>query len=236
MNTISFSIALLMGLTGSLHCAGMCGPIVWVMPFNMLTGFRKWIAIGMYHFGRISIYALLAVILHSFKAFFNPQWQQYISIALGVSLLLAGLLSFLPNKAIIIPLPWSNQVKKQLAKFIGNPSFSSLLISGMLNGLLPCGLVYMALAATVSSPTPLQAAMLMYVFGLGTMPVLVSISVLKTRARFLHDQYVKKMVPVFMFAFGSLFVLRGMNLGIPYLSPKVVVEHSVVKASCCHKD
>src|SRR5690606_17654537 len=94
MATFSITMAYLMGLTGSLHCAGMCGPIIWVMPFRVLSGFSKWLGIFLYHVGRISVYAAMGAILHSFKSVFRPEWQQYISIVLGGTLLVAGILSF----------------------------------------------------------------------------------------------------------------------------------------------
>jgi sulfite exporter TauE/SafE len=96
-------------------------------------------------------------------------------------------------------------------------------------------LVYMALSASVTASSALQSAQLMYVFGTGTLPMLLSISLLKNRLVFLKTNNLKKLVPLFVFAFGCLFILRGMNLGIPYLSPKIVIVHNEIKASCCHK-
>jgi uncharacterized protein len=235
MNTISFAMAFIMGLTGSLHCAGMCGPIVWVMPFNQFNGVKKWVGIFLYHLGRISVYALLAMILHSFKTIFNPQWQQYISIALGASLLIAGLLSFVARDKWKINLPWSASVMRSLSWFMGNPKLFPLFLTGALNGLLPCGLVYMALSVAVSAPAVLESVMLMYAFGIGTMPMLISLSMLKNRASFIRFSAARKFVPLVLFAFGCLFVIRGMNLGVPYLSPRISMENQVVKASCCHK-
>lgn len=227
-------MALLMGFTGSLHCAGMCGPIMLVLPFQAYSGVKKALAIGLYHAGRISVYALLAVVLHSFRGLFNPHVQQYISIAMGVLLLLIGIFSFLPNQILRFNLPWAGFVKKQIGNVIGKPGLGSITASGVLNGLLPCGLVYMALSATIATNTSLQAAGLMYAFGLGTVPMLVSITVLKSRISFLRGGHMKKLVPVVMFVFGCLFVLRGMNLGVPYLSPKVEVEKHEIR-SCCSK-
>lgn len=235
MSSFTLSMALLMGLTGSLHCAGMCGPIVWVMPFGMMSGFKKWLGITLYHIARISVYAAMAVVLHSFRHLFQPQWQQNISIALGVVLLVIGFISFIPNHSIKISLPWAGFVKIQLGRFIGNPSLFSLTMAGLLNGLLPCGLEYMALSSTVTAPTTTQAVVLMYAFGLGTVPMMVGITILKNRTGYLRFNHIRKLVPVMMFVFGALFVVRGMNLGIPYLSPKVTVEQNEVKASCCHK-
>lgn len=236
MGSFSITMALLMGLTGSLHCAGMCGPIIWVMPFQAMSGFRRWLGIGLYHFGRISIYAVLGFILHSFRSVFDPQWQQYVSIVLGVLLLMVGIVSFLPQQKISLRLPWTDFVKKQLGRFIGSAKPGTLMLAGMLNGLLPCGLVYMALSMTTTSVTAIQAVLLMYAFGLGTVPALVALTVLKSKASFLRSGHVRKLVPVLMFVFGSVFIVRGMNLGIPYLSPKITVEQETVKAACCHKD
>jgi uncharacterized protein len=236
MSTFTLTMAFLMGLTGSLHCAGMCGPIIWVMPFGTMSGAKKWLGIGLYHLARISVYAVMALVLYSFKSMFQPQWQQYISIALGAVLLITGFISFIPQQKLQVTLPWAGFVKKHLGSFIGNPGLFSLTMAGLLNGLLPCGLEYMALSATVTAPTAAHAAILMYVFGAGTMPMLIGITIFRHKASFLQLGQVKKMVPIMMFAFGTLFVLRGMNLGIPYLSPKVTMEKQQVKASCCHKE
>ena len=235
MNTLTYTMALVMGFTGSLHCAGMCGPIVWIMPVQAFKGFKKVVALGLYHLGRISVYALLAVTLHSFRDLFKPGIQQYISLLLGGSLLVIGVLSFVPDHNLRIRLPWAGYVKKQLGNVIGKPGLAMLGIAGILNGLLPCGLVYMALSASLVAASTLQAATFMYVFGAGTLPMLISISLLKTRLSFIRTNHIRKFVPVTIFAFGCLFMLRGMNLGIPYLSPKVVVAQHEIRSCCSHK-
>ena len=235
MNTLTWTMALLMGFTGSLHCAGMCGPIVWIMPFQVFQGVKKIAALGLYHLGRISVYASLAIVLHSFRSLFDPKVQQYISLGLGGILLVIGILSFFPSHQLKINLPWAETVKKHLGKLIGRPGLGTIGLAGILNGLLPCGLVYMALSASLAAATPIDAALFMYVFGLGTLPMLVSITLLKTRFSFIRTPNMRRLVPVMVFAFGCLFMLRGMNLGIPYLSPKVVVEQHGIKACCCHK-
>lgn len=235
MNSLTISMAFAMGLAGSLHCAGMCGPIIWVIPFNFMKGMHKWLGIAMYHFARISVYALLAFILYSFRGLFNPQIQQVLSIVLGGALLLIGLVTLIPSSKIRFNLPWTNYIKKHIGKFIANPSVFSLFITGALNGLLPCGLVYMALAASVTADGVWNTIGLMYAFGLGTMPMLIGLTIVKNRMLFLKFGHIKKLVPVMMFIMGSLFVIRGMNLGIPYLSPKLEITQHEVKASCCHK-
>ena len=235
MGTLTFTMAFLMGFTGSLHCAGMCGPIMWVMPFQLFKGAKKGVAIGLYHLGRISVYASLAVILHSFRALFEPRVQQYISMALGATLLLVGVLSFIPNNVVKIRLPWAEQVKTALGRTMVKPGLGKIAAAGILNGLLPCGLVYMALSASLTAASVMQAGAFMYIFGMGTLPMLLSITLLKTRLAFLRSAHIRKLVPVTLFAFGCLFLLRGMNLGIPYLSPRIAVVGHEIKACCCHR-
>lgn len=236
MTGATMLMAFLMGLTGSLHCAGMCGPIIWVMPFHAMNGLKKWASILLYHSGRISMYALMALVLHSFRSLFQPQWQQYISIGIGSLLLLVGLLYFLPVNKLQFKLPYAHFVQQKLGKFISDPTMTGLLMAGVMNGLLPCGLVYIALSASMAMHSPADAVLLMYIFGVGTLPVLIGLTMLRHKARFLQQVNVRKFVPIFMFLFGCLFVLRGLNLGIPYLSPKVAVEQQQIKSSCCHKE
>ncbi len=235
MGNAAFLMVFLMGFTGSLHCAGMCGPIIWIMPFQVFSGFKRVLAIAMYHIGRISVYALMAIVLHSFKELFNPRVQQYVSVFSGVLLLIAGIITFIPGHKIKFKLPWSEQVKTMLGKVIGNPGLGAITSAGILNGLLPCGLVYMALSATMVMPTAREAAMLMYVFGIGTVPMLVGITLLKSRIKLIKSGNINKFAPLIVFSFGLLFVLRGLNLGIPYVSPKVEMTSKEVKSSCCHK-
>jgi sulfite exporter TauE/SafE len=229
-------MALLMGLASSLHCAGMCGPIIWVMPFQAMKGARRLAGIGLYHLGRISIYALLGLVLFSFQSFFQPQVQQYISIMLGAGLLIAGIFTFFPGKKLQFSLPWGQWVQRMLGRFMSRPGLGALLMTGALNGLLPCGMVYMALSAAVTANSAPMAASLMLAFGAGTMPMLIALTLLRQKAAWLRIDSMRRLAPVLMFAFGCLFMLRGMNLGIPYISPKVQVAQHTITSSCCHKE
>ena len=235
MSTATITMALLMGFTGSLHCAGMCGPIVFIMPFQAFAGLRKALALALYHIGRTSVYALLATVLFSFRSLFQPAVQQYISIGMGVLMLLAGAWSFLSHSVLRWSLPWEEPVKRKLGSLLGNPGLGGIFAAGALNGLLPCGLVYIALSASIMLPSAPQAAGMMYLFGLGTMPMLIGLSLLRQRLQFMRIASVRRMAPIVVVFFGALFLLRGLNLGIPYLSPKISVTAHSVRASCCHK-
>ncbi len=229
------SVAFVMGFAGSLHCAGMCGPILWMMPFQGTNGLRRYLGIALYHLARITVYALMAMMLYSFKSLFHPQWQQYVSIVLGVLLLVAGFSSYLPKFKVNISLPWAGFVSRHLGKFMKQPGLTGLFFAGALNGMLPCGLEYMAMSSTLVAPSHASAAIMMYAFGLGTMPMLVAVTILRNKISFARYTAFKKAIPLVVLAFGILFVVRGMNLGIPYLSPKVVVKQQEVKMSCCQK-
>ncbi|MGV9012335.1 MAG: sulfite exporter TauE/SafE family protein [Flavobacteriales bacterium] len=89
----------------------------------------------------------------------------------------------------------------------------------MLNGLLPCGLVYIALAAALMQDGPLASAAFMVAFGLGTWPALIAVrlggSMIPNGKRALFRRF----QPYLVAAMGLLFVLRGSGLGIPYVSP-----------------
>ncbi len=235
MDKLTLAMALVMGLAGSLHCAGMCGPIMLVMPFQRLSGLKKWVGIGLYHAGRVSVYALMGGVLFSFRELFQPQMQQMVSILLGALLLLVGISSLIPTNRLRIRLPWTGFVQQQLGKFMGRPGLASLFLTGSLNGLLPCGLVYMALSAAVNADTTAGAMATMFTFGLGTVPMLISLVLLKGRIGILNDGRLKSLIPVIALFFGAIFILRGLNLGIPYLSPKVTIEQSGIEAACCHK-
>lgn len=235
MNGTLAITALTMGLVGSLHCAGMCGPIMLILPFQQLKGWQKAAGLALYHFSRISVYVLMGVAMHTFRHLFHPEWQQTVSLVLGSLLLAFGLYSFLAqNKTIRIP--WTGWVQRQASRFMGKPSLPALMAAGALNGLLPCGLVYMALSLAATAPSTTDAAMALYFFGAGTLPMLLSITLLQKRIGIAFSGMVKRFVPVMLLFFGVLFILRGANLGIPYLSPKVEIAGSEVKSNCCHKE
>lgn len=225
-----------MGLTGSLHCAGMCGAIMWVVPFHKIIGWSKILALLAYHFFRITVYVLMGLLLFQFKDLFNPQVQQIISVILGSILLLLGVITFFPGSlGKIMKHPWSSFVQSGLSKVACQPNLLAVSIAGLLNGLLPCGLVYMALSASIALDYRWEVAAFIYSFGIGTTPMLLAITIFRSKVSYALNGTVKKLVPLFVFAFGLLFVLRGLNLGIPYLSPKVHMSGQRIDAECCHK-
>lgn len=232
MDTLSLAGFLLVGLTGSLHCAGMCGPLVWMMPFQHLTGLRRWLAILLYHAGRIAAYGLLGALFFSFREAFDPRWQQNVALFLGIILMIFGMLSFFGNRGSRLLRPVSILVLAALARVSGYRSIGYLGLTGFLNGLLPCGMVYMGLGLSMKTPDMVHAIAGMVAFGLGTIPMLLAVTILRRRIRFSGIRWANALIVLF----GLLVLLRGANLGIPYLSPECEVSETNQPAvNCCHK-
>jgi sulfite exporter TauE/SafE len=220
-------LAFLTGLFSSLHCVGMCGPIALALPKGN-SGRTAFVANRLlYNFGRTLTYIFLGVIVGLFgESIAFSGYQQGLSIALGIGLLIAGLLS-LNNENRFLALPWLDKLmlrlRKALSKRLGNPRPQATLSIGLLNGFLPCGFVYLALSGAAISGNVLDAASYMALFGLGTIPLMLSVSLM---GGLLKPQWRRRLRPVmhvFVLVFATLLILRGMNLGIPFVSPELPV-------------
>lgn len=223
--------AFLLGLVGSLHCAGMCGPLALALPAagNTMPGYI--LGRVAYNTGRIVTYCLLGIVFGlAGWTFLLAGLQRWVSIALGVSLLLCLFAS--RRLSLSRPVTFAvNQLKSRMSVLLRRRSFAALAVLGLLNGLLPCGLVYVACAGAAATGGTLAGASYMTAFGIGTVPMMLSISLSgKLVPPSLRLKLVKT-IPVCVFLLGSLLILRGMSLGIPYLSP----DMSATGASCCHK-
>lgn len=220
-------LAFLTGLFSSLHCVGMCGPIALALPKgykgrSAFVGSRL-----LYNFGRTLTYIALGIVVGLFgESIAFSGYQQGISIALGIALLIAGLLS-LNNENRFLALPFLDKfmlrLRKALGKRLGNPSPKATLSIGVLNGFLPCGFVYLALSGAAISGNVLDAASYMALFGIGTMPLMLSVSLMGGLVRPEWRRRLRPVMHVFVLAFATLLILRGMNLGIPYISPELPV-------------
>ncbi|HLS94783.1 MAG TPA: sulfite exporter TauE/SafE family protein [Sphingobacterium sp.] len=222
-------LAFFMGLFGSLHCAVMCGPLL--LTFNGRTGL-SWHTLGnslLYQSGRILTYGIFGFFLSLFGRMATVQgWQQSLSLAVGVLLIAFALSAFSGTKA-----GWGSSFYTQglkravsfMGQWFGRPG--GAVVVGMLNGFLPCGMVYMALASAMSSASPAQGFLFMVLFGLGTLPLLLFFSFIGTMPIALRKQRFGRIVPFLYLLMGVWFILRGANLDIPYLSPLLYVEGAI---------
>jgi len=225
--------ALLIGFAGSLHCAGMCGPLVLAMPAapgrfgSHLAGKLA------YNAGRIVTYATLGLLFGLFGQMLGlAGFQRWVSIAAGAAILLSLLALPLRNATTLIVRP-VNTLKIALGKLLKARSLPAQFSFGALNGLLPCGLVYVACAAAAATGSMVGGLEYMTLFGLGTVPMMLGLGL---AGRLLHRQFqfrLQKLVPVSLGIMASLLILRGLGLGIPYLSPQIN-STAPAQSACCH--
>jgi len=229
--------ALIMGFAGSFHCVGMCGPIAFALPLNRTSNFTKVIGILFYNFGRISTYVILGTLLGVFgKGLKLAGILQYVSITIGILIIVSVVLPTLLKKISFTSayyLKFNSWVKNKLGKYLTRQSNTSLLILGLLNGLLPCGLVWVAMVASITYGGVGNGALFMLLFGLGTFPMMFALPYFSSSISVTLRTRMTKAIPYVMIAFGILFILRGLNLDIPYISPPLSADGTEVK-NCCH--
>lgn len=229
--------ALTMGFLGSFHCIGMCGPIALALPIGHFSHSGKVFAILLYNMGRIITYAGFGILFGLIgQGFALAGFQQIMSVIIGSVLLLV----------VLVPYSWSqktgiakwngliNKVKIKLGLLFKQQTFSSLFFIGLLNGLLPCGLVYMAVAGSIAIADAFKGSMFMVLFGLGTVPAMFMVTMVRDLISVKIRNKIQKVVPVFVGIMAMLLILRGLNLGIPYISPKIH-EDECTTMSCCAK-
>ncbi len=228
--------AFIVGLVGSFHCIGMCGPIAMALPYRSSSNFRSVANVLLYNAGRIVTYTTLGLVLGIVgRGIALSGYQQGLSIGLGIALLLVALFS-LNIESQMLRLDWlqklNMKIKRNLSRLLQSPRPQSLFMIGVLNGFLPCGFVYVGLAGSIVSNSLLNSALYMTLFGLGTVPMMLLASLAGSFLSLSWRRKIQRVVPVFMLLFAVLFILRGMNLGIPYVSPHLSSEE--VKLIICH--
>ncbi len=221
---ISLIIAALgLGFATGFHCLGMCGPIALSLGLSKKQQVNFHLQNLTYQFGRIFTYSFLGALVGIIgEGFQLAGFQKYISILAGILLIIMALFSFGGDFASKIP-SINNallKVKLNLGKLLQKSDYSSRFLTGVLNGFLPCGMVYMALTASLAAGGVLQSATFMTLFGLGTFPFMFAAVLFGNLLNAAVRNKILKIVPIFMLALGGLFILRGLELGIPYVSPK----------------
>jgi sulfite exporter TauE/SafE len=211
------------GFLGSFHCIGMCGPLALALPGSDKKTSSLVASRLVYNVGRVITYSILGAAVGLLSKMISiGGFQQWLSIGVGVFILLGLSISRLRNKL--------NQWKaypSRLMKKAGSPIKSlfkkgttgSLFVIGLLNGLLPCGFVYMGLATALTSGTVIKSVYFMAGFGLGTIPAMLGVSLAGGLISLSLRRRLKRYSPYFIAFVGMLLIFRGLNLGIPFLSP-----------------
>jgi len=221
--------AFLLGLVGSLHCAVMCGPLVVAVSRVGRSGLPFTASRHIYNAGRIATYCVIGLIFGAAgKTFALAGIQRWVSLLAGAAIFLGFLLS----TRLALQTPMAKLVLKLKSAFAGllqRRSLGSRFFLGALNGLLPCGLVYIAAAGAATTLNPWDGALHMAAFGAGTLPMMLGLAVAGGRVRSASVRF-QKLIPISVIAVAALLLLRGMALGIPYISP-ALHEHAT---QTCH--
>ncbi|MDH5597480.1 MAG: sulfite exporter TauE/SafE family protein, partial [Cyclobacteriaceae bacterium] len=218
--------AFLLGFAGSLHCVGMCGPLVILL--EKKTSANAWFQLRLpYHLGKLFTYTSMGIIAGLIGSAINLSgFQQIVSITIGTLMILLVIYYALQKRTVHLP-QFGNFsfINKATGKVLNKKGPFNNLIFGMLNGLLPCGLVYMALMSSVTTSSIAEGALYMLVFGLATIPALLIIGIGSKMLK-VNLSY-NKILPIVLFLVGILLILRGLNLGIPFISPSMEMDHSM---------
>lgn len=208
--------AMLMGLAGSLHCLGMCGPI-FVTTSTFYNSPKEFLfPTLLHHFGKLISYAALGLALGFIGKSVSLIWfQNQVLIVCGLILIIMAVAGLVRWKALDGFNQW---IGRQMSRLLKQKKGGSLLL-GIINGLIPCGLVYAAAVGAVATQSPTDGVLFMVFFGLGTMPSLLAAGFSRwlLPLRKFKNINIWKQIPVLLL--GILLLLKGLSLGIPYISP-----------------
>ncbi len=237
--------AIVIGFLGGFHCVGMCGPIAMALPVHNKNNINKIISILIYNTGRITTYAAFGLVFGAIgKSFVIFGLQQALSIVLGSLILVFVVFSYFKRieSGVFSKFYFLiNKVKQKLSYLFHKRNGSAFFSIGLLNGLLPCGLVYIALAGATATGDIFKGVLFMVFFGLGTLPFMFAVTYYSHLISVKVRNHMRKVVPVVVGLMAVLMILRGMNLGINYISPKLSGEKCETsgktnqKLDCCHK-
>lgn len=229
---MEFWTALLLGLVGSAHCAGMCGPLALALPAGGDSRAVFLASRFAYNLGRIITYAGMGAVFGLVgQGFVLAGVQRWVSLVLGAIILVGLFLSPRLIKATAVAVAVT-RLKAALGRLLRARTLTASLAFGLLNGLLPCGLVYVACAGAVATGNLARGVQYMVVFGIGTVPMLLGIALLGKQLQLVLRFRLQRLIPVSLAVVGALLLLRGMALGIPYVSPKLPAQPGV--AADCH--
>lgn len=228
--------ALIFGLLSSFHCIGMCGPIAMMLPVDRNNEAKKITQLLLYNVGRLTAYGSLGVLFGLLgKGFFLAGMQQQLSIAVGILMILIAVIpektlaSYNFSKPIFKVI---SKVKSSLGNQFKNRSYKSFFTIGLLNGYLPCGMVYVALFGALAMPNLEYSIFYMLLFGLGTVPMMSMVVLITNLVSIPIRNKIQKVIPVIAVFIGILFIIRGLGLNIPYVSPGTTSLFIQSEANC----
>ncbi|MBZ0328041.1 MAG: sulfite exporter TauE/SafE family protein [Altibacter sp.] len=231
-----FVSALILGLIGSFHCVGMCGPIAFLLPVDRTNTVKKTGQIFLYHFGRVLAYSIIGLLFGlAGKSFSLFGLQQQLSIVIGMLMIVVILLPYKTFNKYNFSKPVFkaiSKVKSALGAALKKKTPDTFFTIGFLNGFLPCGLVYMAVFGAIASGNAIEGSLYMALFGLGTIPLMTTAIYFGNFLNGKVRQHIRRAIPVVVVLIGCLFIVRGLGLGIPYVSPKPITQMVDANYNC----
>ncbi len=229
--------AFLLGFFGSFHCLGMCSPIALAVSSRDKSRYLKNKLI--YNVGRTLTYSGLGAVIGLLGfSLALAGIQQWISISMGVLIVVMAFFYKRSERIVAQSGLYGvvGRIRQSLGKYLKRGGTSAFFATGLLNGFLPCGMVYLALIASLAMQSPLYGAAYMFFFGLGTIPMLLSVMVTQHMVAASVRNKLTRSMPYFAMFIGILFIVRGMGLGIHYISPHLAPpspEGVVVEMTLC---
>ena len=223
-----------LGLVTGLHCVGMCGPLVLALPGKNQTPLRRWSNRLHYHLGRSTVYAILGAVAGSIGQGIELfTWQRSVAIAGGILMMVFALVPRITHR-LSVPAPLRkpiDEARSSLFRGLSNNHLGTWLGLGALNGMLPCGPLYIGLAGALATGTWAGGAVFMFLFGMGTAAALSALQAIRDRV-LPNSKHFSKILMYTTAIVGILLVLRGMDLGIPFISPSQTIAMGT--AAGCH--
>ncbi|GLQ30082.1 sulfite exporter TauE/SafE family protein [Litoribrevibacter albus] len=217
VDTLSFTAALLIGLLGGAHCIGMCGGITATFGLNsqgnISQRFSKNLA---FNLGRITSYTgagFLIGLASSLLANLSPTVGMILRLIAGVFIVLMGLYIADWSRAITKiekPGQWIWKRIQPLTKpFLPADTVYKSLSLGLLWGWLPCGLVYSTLVLASANASPTSSALVMFAFGLGTLPTMLATGLLASQlSNIIRNKNIRNLAAIMMILMG-LWIIWG---------------------------
>jgi uncharacterized protein len=213
-------LAISIGFLGSIHCIGMCGPLA--MGVSSFYPQSRWIQFSKmlsYNMGRIGTYAFLGLLLGIIgKALIMTEVQKFVSILSGVFLIVLFLLSLDTEQFLSKFQGYKNYLKRYnqwFAQMMNQFKTVPPFILGAINGLLPCGLVYLAMLGAMTSGGIEQGVLFMSLFGLGTLPAMMITVLFGRELLNLSNLRLRRLIPWLQMCLGIYLIYRGIVVDMP---------------------
>lgn len=228
--------ALIFGLLGSFHCIGMCGPIAFMLPVSRDNKIKKFFQVSLYHAGRLLAYSSIGLAFGILGKTLNLfGFQQQLSVFTGIVMISIILLPATKTSRFNIAGPLTafiGKLKSSMGNLLKRKSPTMFFSIGILNGFLPCGLVYLAVLGSFTAGGAMEGSLYMLFFGIGTIPLMTSVVYSQNLISPSLRLGIKKLIPAVVVIIGLLFIIRGMGLGIPFLSPEAQGPLVTTSATC----